>query len=140
MGQGELKAAEASGFQDGVMEPDGFRSPAALFCSLGDFNSIIAFRDRDDVLALLIHLGYMEELPSGDGYVDIVYLPKHSLPMPALVIELKWKHSVQGAIARIKDRRYPVVLSGYGGDILLVGIAYDREAGKRKHTCVIEKV
>ncbi len=82
----------------------------------------------------------MEELPSGDGYVDIVYLPKRMSPMPALVVELKWKHSVQGAIAQIKDRRYPTVLSGYGGEILLVGIAYEKGAGMRKHTCVIEKI
>lgn len=107
------------------------------------------FYNNEQALRSVVKLAYfsykdhyikMEELPSGDGYVDIVYLPKHLSPMPALVIELKWKHSVQGAIAQIKDRRYPAVLSGYGGDILLVGIAYDREAGKRKHTCVIEKV
>lgn len=28
---------------------------------------------------------------------------------------------------------------GYTGDILLVGINYDKEAAERKHTCVIEK-
>ena len=62
--------------------------------------------------------------------------------MPALVIELKWNKSAQGAIAQIKDKRYFEALKGYGGDILLVGISYDREAGgnKRKHTCVIEKI
>ena len=38
-------------------------------------------------------------------------------------------------------KNYPEALSGYGGDILLVGIAYDREAkGKNpSHSCVIEK-
>lgn len=62
--------------------------------------------------------------------------------MPALVIELKWKQSVEGAIAQIKERKYPSALSGYGGGILLVGISYEKEGEKNKHRhiCVIEKV
>ena len=41
-----------------------------------------------------------------------------------------------------EDKNYPEALSGYGGNILLVGIAYDREAkGKNpRHSCVIEKL
>ena len=87
------------------------------------------------------HYMKFEELPSGDGYADVVYLPKKASPLPALVIELKWNQSAWGAIAQIKDKRYPEALSGYGGDILLVGIAYDRDAkgDGRRHTCVIEK-
>lgn len=83
-----------------------------------------------------------EELPSGDGYADIVYFPKRTSRMPALLIELKWNKSAEGAIAQIRDKRYFDALKGYGGDILLVGINYDRDAreGKRKHSCVIEKV
>ena len=82
-----------------------------------------------------------EELPAGDGCADIVYFPKKDSMLPALVIELKWNKSAEGAIEQIKDRRYPDAIKGYGGDILLVGINYDREApaGKRKHECVIEK-
>lgn len=83
-----------------------------------------------------------EELPSGDGYADIVYFPKRASRLPALVIELKWNKSAEGAIAQIKEKRYFEALKDYGGDILLVGISYDREArgDKRKHTCVIEKM
>ncbi len=82
-----------------------------------------------------------EELPAGDGCADIVYFPKKDSMLPALVIELKWNKSAEGAIEQIKDRRYPDAIKGYGGDILLVGISYDRDApvGKRKHECVIEK-
>ena len=82
-----------------------------------------------------------EELPAGDGYADIVYLPKKDSQLPALVIELKWNKTAEGAIAQIKDRRYPDAIRSYGGDILLVGINYDKNApaGKRRHTCVIEK-
>ena len=82
-----------------------------------------------------------EELPAGDGYADIIYLPKKTSPVPALVVELKWNKSAEGAIRQIKDKRYPDAIKEYGGDILLVGISYDKEApaGKRKHVCVIEK-
>lgn len=82
-----------------------------------------------------------EELPAGSGYADIVYLPKKKSMLPILVVELKWNQSADGAIAQIKNRRYPEAVKGYGGEILLVGISYDRNApaGKRKHQCRIEK-
>ncbi len=83
----------------------------------------------------------MEELPTGYGYADIVYLPRPGELLPALVIELKWNHSADTAIEQIRQRRYPEVLQGYSGDILLVGINYDKSApaGQRKYTCKIEK-
>lgn len=108
------------------------------------------FYNNEQALRSVIKLAYFaykdhylkfEELPSGDGYADLVYLPKKSSPLPALVIELKWNQSVEGAVAQIKEHKYPKALSGYGGDILLVGIAYDKDTKeKRKHTCVIEEV
>ena len=87
------------------------------------------------------HYMKMEELPTGYGYADIVYLPKQSEMVPALVIELKWNQSADTAIEQIKQRKYPTVLQRYGGDILLVGINYDKDApaGQRKYTCEIEK-
>ena len=105
---------------------------------------------KEDSLRSVIKLAYYtyrdnylqwEELPSGDGYADIVYLPKQDSDWPALVIELKWNQSAETAIEQIKDRRYPEALQGYGGEILLVGVNYDKEApaGKRKHSCKIEK-
>lgn len=109
------------------------------------------FYNNEQALRSVIKLAYfsykdhyikLEELPSGDGYADIVYLPKKFSPMPALVIELKWNHLAEGAIEQIKQKRYPEVLSGYGGKILLVGIAYEKDAKQksRKHTCVIEQI
>ena len=82
-----------------------------------------------------------ENCLAGDGCADIVYLPKKDSMLPALVIELKWNKSAEGAIRQIKDRRYPDAIKGYGGDILLVAINYDKDApaGKRKHECLIER-
>ena len=110
----------------------------------------IFFYNNEQVLRSMIKLAYFsyrdsyirfEELPSGDGYADIVYLPKKASPVPVLVIERKWNRSARGAIDQIRDKKYPNVLDGYEGDILLVGIAYDKDGKKegRKHTCPIEK-
>ena len=62
----------------------------------------------------------IEELPSGRGIADVVYLPKRNSGLPALVIELKWTKSEEAAIRQIKDKHYPEVLKDYGGDIVLV--------------------
>lgn len=79
----------------------------------------------------------VEELPSGIGYADIVYIPKKSSSMPILLIELKWNKTEDGAISQIKKNSYPQVFQDYGGDIIIVGINYN--AKSKKHTCKIEK-
>lgn len=82
-----------------------------------------------------------EEFPSGDGYVDIAYLPKPLTSLPAIVIELKWNKTVSEAIQQIRDRDYPEKLRPFANNIILVGISYDKNApiGQRKHTCIIEQ-
>lgn len=82
----------------------------------------------------------LEEVPGGFGYADVIYLPKKGSILPALVVELKWNQSAEGAIEQIKERKYPKAIEGYGGEILLVGISYqkDAQAGQRRHSCVIE--
>ena len=109
------------------------------------------FYNDEQALRSVIKLAYFsykdhylkfEELPAGNGYADIVYLPKKNSMLPALVIEMKWNKSAEGAIAQIKDKHYPDAVKGLGCDVLLVGINYDKDApaGKRKHTCTIEKM
>ncbi|XCP83954.1 AAA family ATPase [Roseburia hominis] len=79
----------------------------------------------------------IEELPTGKGYADVVFLPKRGSELPILLIELKWNRTEEGAISQIKKKNYPQVLEGFGSDILLVGINYDVKS--KKHTCMIEK-
>lgn len=76
------------------------------------------------------------ELPSGKGFADVVYLPKRNMDIPALVVELKWNHSAEGAIAQIKEKGYTDWIKGYTGDILLVGLNYDKTT--KEHSCKIE--
>lgn len=110
----------------------------------------LLFYNNEQALRSVIKLAYFsykdyyikfEELPAGDGYADIVYLPKKHSNLPALVIELKWKQSAEGAIDQIRNRKYPEVLKEFGGEILLVGINYEKNVsdGQKRHTCVIEK-
>ena len=48
------------------------------------------------------------------------------LDKPAVVIELKWNKSASGALAQIKEKHYGNALKDYQGNILLVGINYDK--------------
>lgn len=109
------------------------------------------FYNNEQSLRSVIKLAYFsykdqymkfEELPGGTGYADIVYFPKKDSPLPVLVVELKWNQSAEGAIEQIRQKNYPDALKDYGGEILLVGIAYDKNApaGQRKHSCRIERV
>lgn len=79
----------------------------------------------------------IRELPTGQGFADMVFLPKHSSPLPALVLELKWDKSAEGAISQIKSHKYISALKEYKGNILLVGISYEKKG--KKHQCKIEK-
>ena len=69
-----------------------------------------------------------------------MYIPKpiYREDYPALVVELKWNKSAATALQQIKEKRYTESLRDYAGDILLVGINYDKKT--KEHTCSIEKL
>lgn len=80
----------------------------------------------------------IREMPSGKGFADMVYLPKKRFPeKPALVVELKWDKSAQGAIRQIREKKYCQSLTEYQGKLLLIGINYDKKT--RVHSCEIEE-
>ena len=85
------------------------------------------------------YLTPIQELPTGKGFADVVYLPKRAeeKTYPALVIELKWNQSAEGAIKQIREKQYAAWIEGYTGEILLVGINYDTK--EKRHSCVIEQ-
>ena len=57
---------------------------------------------------------------------------------PAGIVELKYDRSVRSAISQIREKQYPQVLEGYSGEIVLVGVNYDKDS--KEHSCVIEKI
>lgn len=81
----------------------------------------------------------IRELPTGRGFSDFVFIPKeeYRVDYPALVVELKWNKSAHTALQQIKDKKYPESLLKYTGNILLVGINYDKKS--KAHECVIEE-
>lgn len=110
-----------------------------------DTASLLKYRDENSLTCTILmayysakayYLNPVMEMPAGKGFADVVYLPKRNVDRPALVIELKWKKSAEGALRQIKEREYASWVEGYTGEILLVGINYDEAKG---HTCVIER-
>lgn len=81
----------------------------------------------------------VRELPTGEGFADMVFIPrKNYRDKPAIIIELKWNKDAETAIAQIRKKQYVKSLSDYKGNILLVGINYDKVS--KEHTCKIEKL
>ncbi len=79
----------------------------------------------------------IREMPAGNGFADIVFLPKCTSLNPALVLELKWDKTAEGAISQIKSKGYVKALKEYKGNILLVGINYEKK--NKRHECRIER-
>ena len=110
--------------------------------------SILTYNDENS-LGCAIGLAYysarkdyklIRELPAGKGFADIVFLPLPHTNKPAMVVELKYDRSVSAAIQQIKDRKYIQALEGYTGEILLVGVNYNKDNANKPHSCVIERV
>ena len=113
-----------------------------------DYTSMIQYNDENSLSSVLTiaYLSAMKyyfkpirELPTGRGFADFVFVPKHEYVniYPALLVELKWNQSAETAIAQIKERKYPSALESYTGKILLVGINYDVKT--KEHQCRIEE-
>ncbi len=124
---------------------DGDAVAQAMAAIHSETSSILKYNSENSLTcAILIayysakayYMNPLLELPSGKGYADVVYLPKRNVDKPALVVELKWNKSAQGAIAQIKERKYASWVENYTGEILLVGISYDENKG---HACIIER-
>lgn len=106
--------------------------------------SILSYNDENS-LSCVISLAYfyaqtdyilIREMPGGKGFSDIVFLPRKVSEKPAMVVELKWNQSVEGAIDQIKERKYGKALQDYSGNVLLVAVNYDKKT--KKHSCIIE--
>ena len=113
-----------------------------------DFVSSIEYNDENSLsctvmITLLASFLYYQkpirEYPGGKGFADLVYLPLPQCPQrPVIVVELKWNQSAETAIAQIREKQYPDSLKEYYGEILLVGISYEKKT--KEHACVIECV
>ncbi len=107
--------------------------------------SILKYNDENS-LACVLAIAYYSarkdyiihrELATGNGFADLVFIPRNGRDLPAMIVELKKGHSAEEAIQQIKDNDYLHKVSEYSGEILLVGINYDEQKG---HACKIEKM
>lgn len=111
------------------------------------YTSVLQYNDENS-LSCVITMAYFtapayytvaREFAAGKGFADMVFIPRaDSAGKPAMIIELKWDKSADTAINQIKEKRYTGNLKGYGKEILLVGINYDKDS--KKHECIIESV
>ncbi len=110
-----------------------------------DENTSILSYNNENSLACVLSIAYYyakndyvthREFPTGKGFADIVMIPRKNVESPALVVELKFNKDANAAIDQIKRKNYPAKLEPYAGNLLLVGINYDRET--KAHTCKIE--
>jgi hypothetical protein len=113
------------------------------------FTGELKYNDENSLANFIVFLYYearkdytmIRELPDGKGFADMVYVPKPGVDKPAMIIELKWDKKVETAIDQIKKNKYIKALEGYAGEVLLVGISYEKEGkAAKRHSCVIEHV
>ncbi len=70
----------------------------------------------------------IQELDTGKGYADLVYIPSPKYAdKPVILIELKYEKDAQTAVDQIRQQNYPANLEHYKGNIIIVGISYNRE-------------
>lgn len=109
--------------------------------------SILKYNDENS-LSCAITIAYytakndyeiFRELPSGKGFADMVFVPRRNTDKPAMIVELKYDKTADTAIGQIKDNRYTGKLSDYKGNLLLVGINYNKNGRNKKHECIIER-
>ena len=111
-----------------------------------EHTSILSYNDENS-LACVLTVAYIwarneyiihREYATGKSYADLVMIPRRNVAKPALVIELKFNHTADTAIDQIKRKEYPAKIAEYTGDLLLVGINYDKET--KQHSCKIESL
>ena len=107
--------------------------------------SILSYNDENSlacVLTLALHHAkndytFLRELPTGKGFADLVLMPRKNVDKPAILMELKYDKTADAAIDQIHRKEYHGKVAQYDGQVILVGINYDKET--KKHECRIEK-
>jgi hypothetical protein len=108
--------------------------------------SILSYNDENS-LACVLSLAYYyarndyivhREFATGKGFADLVMIPRKNVSSPAIIVELKYNQDADTAISQILRKQYPAKIAEYTGEMLLVGINYDKE--QKTHQCHIERI
>ena len=110
-----------------------------------DENTSILSYNNENSLACVLSIAYFyarndyvihRELASRKGFADLALIPRKNVESPAIVLELKYNKKADSAIDQILRKQYPAKVAQHTGDLLLVGINYDKE--KKTHECKME--
>ena len=123
------------GLKDAIIE---MLAGNSVRINIGTFhNDMTTFATRDDILTLLVHLGYL----TYDVEKESVRIPNKEVAQEYInaISTMDWKE----AISQIKDKKYALKFQGkleeqpkYTGRILAVGIGYDKQT--KEHSCKVE--
>lgn len=139
---------ESENLLDATLDLNGSEVAKQIEKIHNEYVSVIQYHNENSLNSVLAiaYLSAMQyyfkpirELPTGRGFADFVFIPKpeYKDDYPALIVELKWNRNAHTALQQIEDKKYPSSVLNYTGDILLVGINYDKES--KEHQCVIKK-
>ena len=139
---------ESENLLDATLDMDGDAVAEAIEKIHSEYTSTVQYNDENSLSSVLAiaYLSSMQyyfkpvrELPTGRGFADFVFIPKpeYKNDYPALIVELKWNKNATTALQQMKTRKYPESVLHYTGDILLVGINYDKKS--KLHQCIIEQ-
>ena len=112
-----------------------------------DENTSILSYNNENSLVCVLSIAYYyarndyvihRELATGKGFADLVLIPRKNIDSPAIVLELKYNKDADSAISQILRKQYPARVASYIGDLLLVGINYDKK--EKAHQCQIMKI
>ena len=132
---------------DATLDMDGVEVAKQIEKIHNEYVSVIQYHNENSLSSVLAiaYLSAMQyyfkpirEFPTGRGFADFVFVPKseYKADYPALIVELKWNQNARTALQQIKDKKYVSSILNYTGDILLVGINYDKDC--KEHECLIE--
>ncbi|MCD8038687.1 MAG: ATP-binding protein [Lachnospiraceae bacterium] len=136
--------ADSEDLLDATLECDSDAVAEALENIHSDVSSVLQYNNEAS-LSCAITIAYytarrfyeiIRELPTGKGFADLAFVPRRNVNKPAMIVELKYNKDADSAIRQIHEKRYDGALKDYTGNMLLVGINYDKET--KKHSCVIE--
>ena len=111
-----------------------------------EHTSILSYNDENS-LACVLSLAYYyanndyvihRELATGKGFADLVMIPRKNVDSPAIIVEMKYNQDADTAIDQILRKQYPSKVADYTGEMLLVGINYDKK--QKTHQCQIVKI
>lgn len=111
-----------------------------------EHTSILSYNNENS-LACVLSLAYYyarndyfvhRELASGKGFADLVMIPRRNVSGPAIILELKYNQDADTAISQILRKQYPAKVADYTGEMLLVGINYDKK--EKTHQCRITRI